>query len=65
MRLKKGDKWSNEWIRQELENRGKLETRIRELGGQVPREKWPWDEDGQLRNLQLLEEVERLEAEQK
>lgn len=54
---------SNLDIRRILEQRTRLEDRIKELGGTIPA-KWPWD-DGTLRNLQLLETVETLEAERR
>ena len=53
-------KRNNEWIRRELEQRTRLENRIRELGGELP-QRWPWDDTGELRNLQLMELVEELE----
>jgi hypothetical protein len=43
-----------------IEQYVRLEARIQELGGTLPRP-WPWDTDGTLRNLQLLELVEDLE----
>jgi hypothetical protein len=36
-----------------------LEQRIRELGGKVP-PRWLHDTDGQYRNVELLEEAEKL-----
>jgi hypothetical protein len=47
-------------IRDILIMRTRLEDRITKLGGTIPNP-WPWDEDGTLRNLQLLEIVEVLE----
>ena len=52
---------SNEQIRSVLEQRTRLEDRIFALGGKLPA-KWPWDTDGTLRNLQLLEHLEDLEG---
>jgi len=43
-----------------MEQRIRLEERIRELGGEIPK-KLEWDDDGMLRNNQLLETVEHLE----
>jgi len=40
--------------------RTKLENRIKAAGGTIP-PPWPWDTDGTLRNLQLLEILEDLE----
>lgn len=53
-------KYSNDLIRSILERRSRLERRIKELGGVIP-QRWPWDDDGTLRNLQLLEIAEDLE----
>jgi len=53
-----------ELIRNILVMRTKLEDRIRAAGGVIP-PPWPWDEDGTLRNLQLLEVVEDLERRQR
>jgi len=53
-----------ELIRDILVMRTKLEDRIRTAGGEIP-PPWPWDTDGTLRNLQLLEVVEDLERRQR
>lgn len=42
-----------------LEQRAHLEDEIRKLGGTLP-PRWPHDNDGQYRNLQLLEHLEDL-----
>jgi hypothetical protein len=47
-------------IRSVMVQRMRLEQRIVALGGVVP-PKWPWDDDGSLRNTQLIEVVEELE----
>lgn len=49
-----------ELIRDILIQRTRLEDRIRKLGGTIPKP-WAWDDDGTLRNLQLLETIEDLE----
>jgi hypothetical protein len=53
-----------ELIREILITRSKLEDRIVNLGGEIPKP-WAWDDDGTLRNLQLLEVVEKLEREER
>jgi hypothetical protein len=49
-----------ERIRSMLEQRTRLEERIRKLGGTTPRP-WPWDWNSSARNMQLLEIIEDLE----
>jgi len=51
-------------IRDILVMRTRLEDRIYAAGGKIP-PPWPWDTDGTLRNLQLLELVEELERRKK
>jgi hypothetical protein len=52
----------NKEVRNIVEQRVRLEARIRELGGKIPAP-WPWaDQDPVIRNLQLLEFAEDLEA---
>lgn len=52
---------TNEEIRNILERRTSYEARIRELGGKIP-QPWPWDFNGTLRNVQLIERIEELES---
>ena len=49
-----------ERVRSMLEQRTRLEARIKELGGTIPKP-WPWDYNTSARNLQLIEVVEELE----
>lgn len=52
-------KLTNDQVRAALEQRTRLEDSIRELGGTVP-QPWPWDDDGMLRNVQLMEARDKL-----
>jgi hypothetical protein len=49
-------------VQKELEQRSRLEERLRGLGVSLP-ERWPWDDTGELHNLQLLELCEKREKE--
>lgn len=53
---------TNEETRRMLEQRTRLEERLRALGGTIPRP-WPWDDDTMARNLQLIEAIEDRQAE--